>query len=550
MTNSGRVTSYFRNGLAYISISQLNNKDNNVPVILPILVNDFYSIFIEKTHTIIDMEVGQEMLLKIIIQHYNGLLFADKFERIPLRAVVSHPNIANVELIDFNSKLRLKAQNMGDTNIILFHPETRKIYDVFKLNVVQQTTLLNKIVISLGGTINFFGKDPNKKKELMNNGEWISDNPKVMKIDKSGLGTAMNEGEATIILKEKNSQKILTSTKILVRKIHRVSFDKTKLPKSFTDIKKNGIEFINKYNIPVLLYSYDDEVFTSDENDKLSVINQRIKIKCESDNPFYVQASEVNKDNMNECIFSIRENKFGDKKKSWSKQSEEKPKDINIQLIVEDYYRNKNSVQENVPFSSSFKIKNDIHVINLSYKEREYLIYVDNLNDLDIKISNEKLVKIEEINKDKKYIKIKIPYSVDDDFKGVILYLANVLTGQKEEITINYNNSGTSIGPGSSINGLSDFLFIIVLTSLLLLLAYFLLFSGRKNPNQIMYPNNSFINAPPSNYYPGRYNSMNPNINDRNNYNPNQNYNYNNNYSPFNNNLNNRQNTMHSTNYN
>jgi hypothetical protein len=360
----------------------------------------------------------------------------------------------------------------------------------------------------------------------------------------------MNEGEANIILKEKNSQKILTSTKILVRKIHRISFDKTKLPKSFTDIKKNGIEFINKYNIPVLLYSYDDEVFTSDENDKLSVINQRIKIKCESDNPFYVQASEVNKDNMNECIFSIRENKFGDKKKSWSKQSEEKPKDINIQLTVEDYYRNKNSVQENVPFSSSFKIKNDIHVINLSYKEREYLIYVDNLNDLDIKISNEKLVKIEEINKDKKYIKIKIPYSVDDDFKGVILYLANVLTGQKEEITINYNNSGTSIGPGSSINGLSDFLFIIVLTSLLLLLAYFLLFSGRKNPNQIMYPNNSFINVPPSNYYPGRYNSMNPNINDRNNYNPNQNYNYNNNYSPFNNNLNNKQNTIHSTNYN
>ena len=214
MTNSGRITSYFRNGLAYVSISQLSNKDNNVPVILPILVNDFYSIFIEKTHTIIDMEVGQEMLLKIIIQHYNGLLFADKFERIPLRAVVSHPNIANVELLDFNSKMRLKAQNIGDTNIILFHPETRKIYDVFKLNVVQQTTLLNKIVISLGGTINFFGKDLNKKNELMNNGEWMSDNPKVMKIDKSGLGTAMSEGEATIILKEKNSQKILTSTKI------------------------------------------------------------------------------------------------------------------------------------------------------------------------------------------------------------------------------------------------------------------------------------------------------------------------------------------------
>ena len=48
MIDSGIIISYFRNGLAYISISQINNKDNNVPVILSILINDFYSIFIEK----------------------------------------------------------------------------------------------------------------------------------------------------------------------------------------------------------------------------------------------------------------------------------------------------------------------------------------------------------------------------------------------------------------------------------------------------------------------------------------------------------------------
>ena len=72
-------------------------------------MSEFYSIFIEKTHTIIDMEVGQEMILKIILQHYNGIIFAEKFERLPLKAVVSHPNVANVELIDFNSKLKLKS---------------------------------------------------------------------------------------------------------------------------------------------------------------------------------------------------------------------------------------------------------------------------------------------------------------------------------------------------------------------------------------------------------------------------------------------------------
>ena len=59
-----------------------------------------------------------------------------------------------------------------------------------------------------------------------------------MKIDKNGFGTAISEREAIIILKEKNSQKTTTSIKVIVRKISRVSFDKTKLPKSFSTSKK------------------------------------------------------------------------------------------------------------------------------------------------------------------------------------------------------------------------------------------------------------------------------------------------------------------------
>ena len=501
MTDNGRITSYFRNGLAYISISQLNNKDNNVPVILPILVSEFYSIFIEKTHTIIDMEVGQEMLLKIIIQHYNGLLFAEKFERLPLRAVVSHPNIANVELIDFNSKLKLKAQNIGYSNIILFHPENRKIYDVFKLNVVQQTTLLNKIVISVGGNINFFGKDLQKKNELSKKGEWISDNSKILKVDKNGYGTAINEGEATVFLKEKNSQKIITSTRVLVRKISKVAFNKERLPKSFSDIKKSGVEYISEYRVPIILYSDDDEIFTNDENDKLSIINQRIKIKCDSDYPNYVKADEINKNNIHECSFIIRENKFGDSKK---RNKDQKPKDITIQLTVEDYNKNKNIIQESVPFLSSFKIKNNIHNINLSFRDREYSIYVDNLNDLDIKLSNDRLVKIEKVDKEKNCIKIKVPYSVDEDFKGVSLYLANVLTGQKEEININYNNSGT--GGSRSSGFFSDFLGMLVLSCVLCIVAYFLFFSERKNPGQFMGNMNYNSNY---NYNPNLMMSMN-----------------------------------------
>ena len=296
------------------------------------------------------------------------------------------------------------------------------------------------------------------------------------------------------------------------------------MPKSFSDIRLNGVQFINEYKVPVVLYSADDEVFTNNENDKLSIINQKIKIKCESDSPNYVKADEINKDNDNKCIFVIRENKYGDMKKGgWSKYVKDKPKDITIQLTIEDYNKNKNVIQENIPFTSSFKIKNDLHTINLSYRERDYKIYVDNLNDLDIRLSNERLVKIEEINKEKKYIKIKIPYSVDDDFKGVILYLANVLTGQKEEIIINYSNSGSAMGSRSSMNSITDYLFVIVLTCLLLLIGYFLLFSGRKTPNPYN-TNNNFIG------YGRGYPDINSEDNNMSTFNPN----YNNNYSSYN----------------
>ena len=239
------------------------------------------------------------------------------------------------------------------------------------------------------------------------------------------------------------------------------------------------MEYISEYRVPIILYSNDDEIFTNDANDKLSIINQRIKIKCESDYPNYVKADEINKDNKYECSFIIRENKFGENKKR-----EQKPKDIVIQLTVEDYNKNKNIVQESIPFSSSFKIKNNIHNINLSFRNRDYTIYVDNLNDLDIKLSDSHLVKIEKIDKEKNLIKIKVPYTVDEEFKGVTLYLANVLTGQKEEISIHYSNSGTS--GSSSRNSLSEYLFFLVLTLLLILVGYFLLFSERKNPNQFL----------------------------------------------------------------
>ena len=82
--------------------------------------------------------------------------------------------IVTTILSDFNFKLRIKAQNIRQTNIILFEPVSRKIYDVFRINVVQKITLLNKIVIPVGENINFSRRDSNKRNKLVKMwNDWI-----------------------------------------------------------------------------------------------------------------------------------------------------------------------------------------------------------------------------------------------------------------------------------------------------------------------------------------------------------------------------------------
>lgn len=76
-------------------------------------------------------------------------------------------------------------------------------------------SLLNKIVISVCGTINFFCKHTDKNNELKKKGEKVSDSPKIIKIDKYSLDTALNflilkkiiEGENNKFLKQKKFPK-------------------------------------------------------------------------------------------------------------------------------------------------------------------------------------------------------------------------------------------------------------------------------------------------------------------------------------------------------
>jgi hypothetical protein len=64
--------------MSFVSIDKREKEDYPfTPVVLPIFVTDFYSVFVDKSYTLFDMEIGQRVILKIMIQHEYGLMFAE-----------------------------------------------------------------------------------------------------------------------------------------------------------------------------------------------------------------------------------------------------------------------------------------------------------------------------------------------------------------------------------------------------------------------------------------------------------------------------------------
>jgi hypothetical protein len=283
---NGRISTFDRKGLAYVMIEKKEN-DNMpfLPILLPIYITEFYSIFVERSYRMIDAEVGQSFDLKVLLQHEYGILFAEKFEKFNLRIETSNPRIATVELIDCNSKVRITGNSKGQANIILLDPNTKKIHDVFNVNVYSSFNLPEKIYLNIGGEINFFGKDKEKKEILLRDGKWIIENPSILLIKASeGKAFGLKEGSSKIYLISKSTKKEKLSTEIIVGKLNDIEIDIKSLPKYFTDLK-NDPNFREEYYINFRYFIEDNKELTRNKNDDLNGINQNIKLNCESKRP-------------------------------------------------------------------------------------------------------------------------------------------------------------------------------------------------------------------------------------------------------------------------
>lgn len=472
LTDQGLIKTHDKQGIVQVLIDT-KEKTNKpfIPVILPIYITDFYSLFLEKSFQLLEIEVGQVIELKIILQHEFGLSFSEKYEYFPITTCESHPNIAKSEIIQLNSILKIKSFQKGETNIILYSPIDRRIYDVFKVNVYESLSLPAQMNLNVGGRIKFLHKDENRRLYLLQDSEWISDDNTIIKIDNlNGEAIGLREGRVKVHLVTKDKKNIKVSTLINVSRIKKVDIDFSVLPKYFTDIKEN-VNYQTEYRLPLLFYINDQhEKLSMDKVDRLNLIEQNIKAKCISLNPslFIAQVEHINND-IN-CIIKLRSDT----------ETDEIKKNLQLKVIIETQGKTETDIhlyqtEFKLPYISSFKIKDENKNIVFSLNNRTHYIYADNFNDVTVQIEDESLVKYEVFN-DK--IKIFIPHSVVNPFTDLKLIIKNKFTSQKEYFFLNYTGDQeketTFLFGLISYSKIIDFFTLCVFIAILYVLYYFI----------------------------------------------------------------------------
>ena len=83
LSENGRIKTFNKVGLTQIHVDRKEKLDTPfIPQVLTIYVTNFYSVYIEKSYTLLDMEIGQKYKLKVKIQHEFGLIFSESNKKI------------------------------------------------------------------------------------------------------------------------------------------------------------------------------------------------------------------------------------------------------------------------------------------------------------------------------------------------------------------------------------------------------------------------------------------------------------------------------------
>lgn len=129
-----------------------------------------------------------------------------------------------------------------------------------------------------------------------------------------------------------------------------------------------------------------------------------------------------------------------------------------------------------IPFSSSFKIKDNIRQLIILKENRTQLIEISNPNDIDIEIQDRNKLLVHSFKEgEKNYLRFFVPNTVRENFENNFVRLTNRLTGQHSEINVSFMESEASKGFFFFLSreSLIDFVTAIVIISVIYIIVYY-----------------------------------------------------------------------------
>lgn len=163
------------------------------------------------------------------------------YESLGLMVVESNPKIVKAEIHNNSSHIKLIAYKQGQSNIIIYHKNSRKIVDVFRVGVDTSLTIPSRFHLTIDSKVQLFKFDTNKLAYIENlDAEWISTDSSIVEINRKGEMNALKEGSVKIKLVKYNSQKVYLTTEVNVYSLNTLSPELHNLPNYITTKKTHS----------------------------------------------------------------------------------------------------------------------------------------------------------------------------------------------------------------------------------------------------------------------------------------------------------------------
>jgi len=425
--DDGYIETLDKYGKATVVIEENQSMENQV-VMLNIMVNQIYSLSIEKPYTALNLPMGSQTKLKVTYQEENARSFADMIEGVDLFIENSHPHIVQASLnYRYNSTLELNALGIGEANIKVFTKDN--IFDVIRVRVLSSVLPHSPVYLHLGGSVQFIFEE----KESSPNAVWKTDDVSVLSVDQAyGKIEGKSEGEAQVIY---NGNVNLISL-VNVKKVDRIELDPKTKPEFFTNARSNQ-HYKEEHHLLLNLFLEDglSEVFPETIIKGRPLIKNNIQVSCETVNTNFAVVFSKIINNRYACILRPNPDSSPDGKI---------PNTIKVLVRATSQYSVSYKTEETfeIPFVSFFKINHQSKSINFYADERfKSLDVVSNtVFNVDIE-GNSDLVnyKIDEKSYENHYeIQFSVPSSVSEEFKDLKVRVSNSLTDSSETFYLSY----------------------------------------------------------------------------------------------------------------